>query len=185
MDNGRNSMKIRMYTTAIISTLLIVLAPGCKDYDMGIKFETYMVAMRFSEKDLGTLLHDYFAEEEISTEKGKEDFVKYAVKGELFADFPPPKGYESPSDLSFYLIWPDSLNSRNPQLIAYTQPFNKENDKKQEYRCLLFFRQNEPVAVIMQDGCARGLIGAENLGNDPDLYLWADYLDYMVDQRRQ
>mgnify|MGYP001593344289 CR=1 FL=1 len=114
----------------------------------------------------------------------QQHFIEYAVETGGFATFPPPQGYESEYDFSFYLIWPENIKSANPQLVAYTQPFTKlpEKDLSEKYRCLLFFRGNDFVEIIMRERLAGEIIGNDNLKSEPDLYFWMKYGSYLIDK---
>ena len=173
---------------AIVSIGFILLVLEYKKGYQPPKWEPiepqYRSSRSFSEF-LGELLHDYYSGDEKSTATSKQHFIEYVLDDGIFATYPPPKGYESKGDLSFYIIWPENLKSTNPQLVAYTQPFNKmdEKDLRIKYRCLLFFRGNEPVTIISKNAWAKVLIGSDNLKKEPDLYLWPKYDNYKRDEK--
>jgi len=115
------------------------------------------------------------------------DFVTYVTDPEkklIFTREPPIEPYTSRSDMGFFLLLPDELESARPVLIGYTTSVSTKTGEV--YRGVLFLRGKEIAVVTLQEGILKNIVGSENFENKkPDFYIWRQRLNYLQDQRRK
>jgi hypothetical protein len=114
------------------------------------------------------------------------DFVTYVTDPEkklIFTREPPIEPYTSRSDVGFFLLLPDELESARPVLIGYTTSVSTKTGEV--YRGVLFLRGKEIAVVTLQEKVLKNIVGSKGFENKkPDFYIWRQRLNYLQDQRR-